>query len=72
MHWAQHSALEEDHLQDQGCDCGEREPYQHIYDPDCDPPAAFPGGPGIPRTRWARSRTRLLASWIAPRVALEE
>jgi hypothetical protein len=36
--------LEEDHLQDQDYDRGEREPYQDIYDPDCDPPLAFPAG----------------------------
>jgi hypothetical protein len=39
------SALVEDPLQDQGCDSGERECYQGIYDPDCDPPSAFLAGP---------------------------
>jgi hypothetical protein len=30
-------ALIENHLDDDGCDCGEREPYQDIQNPDQDP-----------------------------------
>jgi hypothetical protein len=37
----QHSALEEDHLQDQCCNCGERECYQALENPDCHLPPAL-------------------------------
>ena len=33
--------LEEDHLQDQGCDCGEHQRCQDIYNPGRAPPAAL-------------------------------
>jgi hypothetical protein len=37
---AQSSALKEDHPQDQGYNCGEREPYQAFYNPGRHTPAA--------------------------------
>jgi hypothetical protein len=44
------SALKEDHLQDQGCDCGDHKRYQDIYDPDPDrdPPVALLEFPALP------------------------
>jgi hypothetical protein len=38
----QPSALEEDHLEEEGRDCGECEHYQDIYNPDRDPIATLP------------------------------
>jgi hypothetical protein len=42
-------ALEEDHLQDQGCDCGERQCCQGIYNHSRDPPAARLGFLATPK-----------------------
>lgn len=39
-YWAQHPALEEDHLQDERSDREEREHRQDIYNPSRHPPAA--------------------------------